>query len=257
MIGCAEQGIKRSAFPYGQAAVYAGRWQQYRKKSIKMSEKLESLYPKNFPIGPGPIENERLELILKRELINWKIITSKLPENPFITRSELYREYKFNDFNSVIDYMGKVAIGCNVYPHHPRWENTWTTLKVWLTTWDIEHIISYKDIMLARYMDITFKEYQPQKENLHSKERIEKEKKEFNQKIRKLIANDNLEQAFDKLNEFATLNRDSEIINELTLIMAKLNRVRKSERIGEISRGDADTEYNKIRKSILELINES
>ena len=221
---------------------------------MKKKEKLASIYPKNFPIGPGPIDDERLELILERELKDWKIVHSKLPENPFITRVELFREYKFKDFYSVIEYMGKVALGCNIYPHHPRWENTWTTLKVWLTTWDIEHVISYKDILLARFMDKTFEDYKPKRENPHSKRRKGGEEKKFKDSIRSLIANDNLEEASDKLIEFATLNLENEIIDEITLISGKLNRVRKSERIGEIARETADTEYNKIRKSILELL---
>ncbi|MCI4670481.1 MAG: 4a-hydroxytetrahydrobiopterin dehydratase [Bacteroidia bacterium] len=220
-----------------------------------MKEELKSLYPKNVPIGPGPLDEDRLELILERELKEWKIVNSKLPENPFISRAELYKEFRFKDFNSVLEYMNKVAIGCNIFPHHPRWENTWTTLKVWLTTWDIEYTISFKDIMLARYMDEKYSEYESAKENKHNKERIKKEKEKFILQVRQLIANNNLELAFDKLNEFSTLNRENEKINELTLIMGKLHRIRKSERIGEVSRAEADLEYNRIRKSVLDILN--
>ena len=115
-------------------------------------------------------------------------------------------------------------------------------------------MISYKDILLARFMDKTFEDYKQKKENPHSKRKEEEEENEFRDKIRNLIANDNLEEASDKLIEFATLNQENEIIDEITLIMGKLNRVRKSERIGEIARETEDIEYNRIRKSILELL---
>ena len=218
-----------------------------------MENKLENLYPKNTPIGPAPIEEERLQLILERELKNWKIVHTKIPENPFITRVELYREYKFKSFKAVMEFMAKVAEGCNIFPHHPRWENTWITLKVWLTTWDIKHIISYKDIMLARFMDKTFKTYKTEKKDPYDEDRKIKEKKEFIAKARKLLAEDNIERVFDVLIEYSVLNQ-SDIINEITLITARLNRIRKSERIGDISREEADIEFNKIRRSVLDIL---
>ena len=125
-----------------------------------MKKKSKNLSSENIPIGSDSLEEGRLELILDRELKEWKVVKSTLPENPIISRTELYREYRFKNFNSVMEYMNKVATECNRIPHHPRWENTWATLKVWLTTWDVEHTISLKDIKLARFMDETFNEYE-------------------------------------------------------------------------------------------------
>jgi pterin-4a-carbinolamine dehydratase len=125
-----------------------------------MKKKSKNLSPENIPIGSDSLEEGRLELILDRELKEWKVVKSKLPENPILSRTELYREYRFKNFNSVMEYMNKVAIECNRISHHPRWENSWSTLKVWLTTWDVEHTISLKDIKLAMLMDETFIEYE-------------------------------------------------------------------------------------------------
>lgn len=221
---------------------------------MEKKQDLESIYPKDFPIGPGSLDKNKLKLILKRELQDWRIVQSKLPENPFIIRKELYREYKFDNFNSVIGFINKAAVAFEAYPHHPRWENTWTTLRVWLTTWDIQHVISYKDIMLARYMDKIFAEYAPKKENSYNKDRVERERNEFKENIRTLIAEDKLETAFEKLNEFAILNRESSFINNVTLITGKLNRLINSERMGTLTREDADVEYNKINKAVLGLL---
>ncbi len=43
--------------------------------------------------------------------------------------------------------------------HHPRWENTWRTVRVWLTTWDIGHKLSQYDLDLAQYLDNLFGKY--------------------------------------------------------------------------------------------------
>jgi pterin-4a-carbinolamine dehydratase len=37
--------------------------------------------------------------------------------------------------------------------HHPRWENVWRTVVVWLSTWDIGHKPSRLDIELAQFLE--------------------------------------------------------------------------------------------------------
>src|ERR1700712_5252082 len=120
---------------------------------------LKRRYPQNFPIPPDRLDKKKLLLILERELTDWKVVISPLPENPSQNRVELFREYIFKTFDQVLEYMSKVATICNTLPHHPRWENTWTTLKIYLSTWDSDHIITFKDIMLARHMESIYKDY--------------------------------------------------------------------------------------------------
>lgn len=55
--------------------------------------------------------------------------------------------------------MTQVAQGCDIAMHHPRWENIWKTVRVYLTTWDIGHRISDRDIQLARYFDRAYVEF--------------------------------------------------------------------------------------------------
>ena len=55
--------------------------------------------------------------------------------------------------------MNEVAPGCDIAIHHPRWENIWKTVKVYLTTWDIGHRISDRDIQLARYLDQAYSDF--------------------------------------------------------------------------------------------------
>lgn len=218
-------------------------------------ENTKSDFPQKFPIGPDALSEDKLKRILEEELTDWKIVSSPLPDNPFVLRVELYREYRFEDFDKVLQFMTEVAIGCNIFPHHPRWENTWTTLRVWLTTWDITHIISYKDIMLARYMERVYEKYVLISDNTHTSSRKEKEKKEFMDRIRQLIAKDEIEQAFERITEYSTLNRENAITEELILLTSRFNSIRREKRLDKMAWENAEREINKIRVSLLELLN--
>lgn len=118
-----------------------------------------SPYPHNPPEGPEPISTDRLERILATELTRWMVVESALPENPAATRIELFREFRFKSFQGAISFMAQVAPGCDIAMHHPRWENIWQTIRVYLTTWDIKHRISDRDIQMARYFDRAFAEF--------------------------------------------------------------------------------------------------
>jgi 4a-hydroxytetrahydrobiopterin dehydratase len=216
----------------------------------------KSDFPQKYPIGPDELSQDKLTRILDEELMDWKIVSSPLPENPFISRIELYREYRFEDFDKVLEFMTEVAIGCDIFPHHPRWENTWTTLRVWLTTWDIKHKISYKDIMLARYMERVYERYILYVDNIHTNNRKEKEKSDFLDRIMQLIAKDEIEQAFERLTEYSALNREKIIAEELILLTSRFNSIQRDKRRAIMTWEDAERETNKIRVSLLELLKE-
>jgi pterin-4a-carbinolamine dehydratase len=169
---------------------------------------LRKRYPQKFPIPPDKLEEKKLLLILEQELAGWKIVSSPLPENPSQNRVELFREYIFKTFDQVLEYMSKVAAICNTLPHHPRWENTWTTLKIYLSTWDSDHIITYKDVMLARHMEKIYREYGETYINIHATKRIDKEMGKFISNIESLKQDGNLGEAFKKLNQYLSQPQD-------------------------------------------------
>ncbi len=169
---------------------------------------LRKRYPQNFPIPPDKLDERKLLLILEQELNEWEIVASSLPENPSQSRVELFREYMFSTFEQVLEFMTKIAPVCNTLPHHPRWENTWTTLKVFLSTWDSNHIITYKDIMMARHMEKVFHDQYQSVNNLHSSKRKENEIKEFASKIEALVQRGNLSEAFRWLNQYVSQPND-------------------------------------------------
>jgi pterin-4a-carbinolamine dehydratase len=110
-------------------------------------------YPKRFPEGPDPITPQKLHRLMAADLREWQLLSSPLPENPAVERIELFREFPFSTFRHAVGFMAEVAPGCDIANHHPRWENIFKTLRVFLTTWDIGHRISDRDVQLAMYFE--------------------------------------------------------------------------------------------------------
>jgi pterin-4a-carbinolamine dehydratase len=131
---------------------------------IAASEDLDDSTIGPYPPKPTvetvlPASEEHLRLALSGPLKHWEVRTTPLPEDPSVTRTELVRSYKFREFKDVISFMSMVAPGCDIANHHPRWENIWRTLTVSLTTWNIDHKVSDRDIQLAKYFDSSFIEF--------------------------------------------------------------------------------------------------
>jgi pterin-4a-carbinolamine dehydratase len=80
-------------------------------------------------------------------------VSSEIPGREPQMRTELYRSFEFSSFDDAIAFMGAAVPTINQLNHHPRWENLWRTVSVWLTTWDIGHRISPLDIDLAMSLD--------------------------------------------------------------------------------------------------------
>ena len=123
------------------------------------SDQSWSDYPIPPPEKPEAISDEKLSIALSNNLSQWEKVVSPLPENTKNVRIELYRQYRFKTFIDAVEFMHKVAPGCEIAMHHPRWENIWRTVRVYLTSWDIEHRISDRDIQLAQYFDKAYEEF--------------------------------------------------------------------------------------------------
>ena len=54
--------------------------------------------------------------------------------------------------------MNKAVDPINEVQHHPRWENQWRTVIVYLSTWDIGLKISRLDVDLAKVLDGIYEE---------------------------------------------------------------------------------------------------
>jgi pterin-4a-carbinolamine dehydratase len=46
------------------------------------------------------------------------------------------------------------------YNHHPRWQNAYNRLEVWLTTFNLGYKPSNKDLRLAKFFEKIWQEFQ-------------------------------------------------------------------------------------------------
>ncbi len=99
-----------------------------------------------------PLTEEELYTELKA-LPAWEPVESLIPGDYPKSRQELRKVFVFKSFGSAIEFMHRAVEPINKAAHHPRWENQWRTVTVYLTTWDIGLRISRLDIDLARTLD--------------------------------------------------------------------------------------------------------
>ncbi len=74
-------------------------------------------------------------------------------------QSCLYRKYLFASFESAIQFMDKASRQyISPQNHHPRWQNIYTTIEVWLTTHDVDNQVTEKDIRLAECFELLWQQ---------------------------------------------------------------------------------------------------
>jgi 4a-hydroxytetrahydrobiopterin dehydratase len=69
---------------------------------------------------------------------------------------ELHKRFVFTDFAHAIAFMTAVAGPIDVLNHHPRWENVWNRIDVYLSTHDLGSQISARDVELAKLLELHF-----------------------------------------------------------------------------------------------------
>lgn len=72
------------------------------------------------------------------------------------TKHGLYRQFNFEDFKEAWQFMTRVADLAEKFQHHPRWENEWNVVQIWLITHDGEEKITDKDREMAALIDAIF-----------------------------------------------------------------------------------------------------
>ncbi len=69
------------------------------------------------------------------------------------TKHGLYQRFNFINFIEAFDFMTKVAEIAEQQQHHPRWENEWSVVDIWLITYEQDSTITDKDYLLADAID--------------------------------------------------------------------------------------------------------
>lgn len=105
-----------------------------------------------------PLSDEQLSDALAT-LDGWEPVESLVPGEYPKTRQELRKVYRFKTFPKAIEYMQEASKQIVKIQHHPRWQNQWRTVTVWLCTWDIGNKISAIDVELARELDNIYTKY--------------------------------------------------------------------------------------------------
>ncbi len=102
--------------------------------------------------------NELDEFLMEFKL--WNIVEHEKPGNPNDTIKELYRLYEFNSYDDAIDFMKKVdEEGVKPFNHHPRIQNTYNRVEIWLCTFNIGHKPSSRDTRLAKICEGIYKSF--------------------------------------------------------------------------------------------------
>jgi ribonuclease HI/pterin-4a-carbinolamine dehydratase len=77
------------------------------------------------------------------------------------TKHGLYKQFNFENFKQAWAFMSKVAELAEEFQHHPRWENEWNVVQIWLITHEGGKKITEKDRELAAAIDAVEKGMEP------------------------------------------------------------------------------------------------
>jgi len=69
------------------------------------------------------------------------------------TKHGLYKQFNFENFKAAWVFMTKVAALAETRQHHPRWENEWSVVQIWLITHEQGSTITDKDREMATAID--------------------------------------------------------------------------------------------------------
>lgn len=72
------------------------------------------------------------------------------------TKHGLYREFKFDDFKQAWAFMVEVAALAEEHKHHPRWENNYNIVQIWLSTREAGGSVTELDGRLSQAIDSAY-----------------------------------------------------------------------------------------------------
>jgi 4a-hydroxytetrahydrobiopterin dehydratase len=94
----------------------------------------------------------------------WKVIEAVDTYAVGGLRRELHRIYEIRSFELAFRFMSEVSEkAITPQEHHPRWQNTWNRLEIWLTTFNLGYRLSVKDRRLAKKIEELWSDYRKAK----------------------------------------------------------------------------------------------
>ncbi|MEI8280183.1 MAG: 4a-hydroxytetrahydrobiopterin dehydratase [Bacteroidota bacterium] len=67
--------------------------------------------------------------------------------------NSLYQSFKFRNFSEAFAFMTRVAFLAEQQDHHPKWENVYNQVQIWLNTHSAGDVVTDKDRKLAAAID--------------------------------------------------------------------------------------------------------
>ena len=108
--------------------------------------------------GPQQADDAAIAHALENDLAAWSRVKGAWSGDPARVCDELHRSFEFDTFMDAVGFMALAAPHCESARHHPRWENIWRTVNVYLTTWDIGLRLSDRDLQLARMLEDLYRD---------------------------------------------------------------------------------------------------
>jgi pterin-4a-carbinolamine dehydratase len=108
---------------------------------------------------PAPAQSTPDEI--KAALVHlpgWDVV-ERTPAGSDHPHTELHKQFEFPSFSDAMHFMSTASRFINVTDHHPSWQNVYSKVEVWLTTGELKHKLSAKDITLAQYLEGLFQHY--------------------------------------------------------------------------------------------------
>jgi pterin-4a-carbinolamine dehydratase len=106
---------------------------------------------------PSPSTPEEIKAALVH-LPGWDVV-QRTPGGSDHAHSELHRLFEFTSFSDAMHFMATASRFINVTDHHPCWQNVYSKVEVWITTGELKHQLSVKDLTLAHYLEGLFQQY--------------------------------------------------------------------------------------------------
>ncbi|HXO75347.1 MAG TPA: 4a-hydroxytetrahydrobiopterin dehydratase, partial [Puia sp.] len=129
---------------------------------VKAKIYTSSPLPVVTPVGeipPDPLTAEQEQAFLNKNG-QWQIKERDKPGSIGETMRELYRVFEFKSYDDAWKFMNLVdEKGIKPNNHHPRWQNTYNRVEVWLCTFNIGHKPSKRDLRLANVMEEIWEDF--------------------------------------------------------------------------------------------------
>ncbi len=124
---------------------------------INYGASLRSVLDTIMHMPPALLSSKEIETFLF-DFPGWEVV-QRTPFGSDHLHSELHRLFQFQSFEDAMHFMLTASRFIHLTDHHPSWQNTYSKVEVWITTGEIKHNLSGRDIKLAKYLQNLFDTY--------------------------------------------------------------------------------------------------